>query len=234
VGKGKKAKYKYYYYFVGEGKIGVAVSDQPTGPFKDALGKPLCTQDMPVMKQGGATIDPDVFQDPQTGKYYLYWGNGTIVCAELNDNMTSFKGEPTIVLPRQDKARFHYNEGLYVFYRDGKYYFTWSENDTRSKNYRVRYAISDSPTALVRDGQPVTAAEKTIVLQRDNSKQIFGTGHHAVVQKPGTDEWYIVYHRFQRPRGAKLDWSAGYNREVCIDRLTFDSKGNIIPVKPTL
>ena len=88
--------------------------------------------------------------------------------------------------------------------------------------------------ALSRDGQPVTAAEKTIVLQRDNSKQIFGTGHHAVVQKPGTDEWYIVYHRFQRPRGAKLDWSAGYNREVCIDRLTFDSKGNIIPVKPTL
>ncbi len=186
------------------------------------------------MKDGGATIDPDVFQDPQTGKYYLYWGNGIIVCAELNDNMTSFKGEPQVIMPRKDKARYNFNEGLYVFYRNGKYYFTWSENDTRSKNYRVRYAISDSPTALVRNGQPVTGAEKTIVLQRDNSQQIFGTGHHAVIQKPGTDEWYIVYHRFQRPEGAKKDWSAGYNREVCIDRLLFDEQGNIIPVKPTL
>ena len=186
------------------------------------------------MKNGGATIDPDVFQDPQTGKYYLYWGNGTIICAELNDNMTSFKGEPTVILPRKDKARYNYNEGCYVFYRDGKYYFTWSENDTRSKNYRIRYAISDSPTALVRNGSPVTAAEKTIILQRDDKNQIFGTGHHAILQKPGTDEWYIVYHRFQRPRGPKLDWSAGYNREVCIDPLTFNADGTIQPVKPSL
>ena len=152
----------------------------------------------------------------------------------MNDDMTSFKGEPTVVLPRKDKARYNYNEGAYVFYRNGLYYFTWSENDTRSKNYRVRYAISDSPTALVRNGQPVTAAEKTIVLQRDDAKQIFGTGHHAILQKPGTDEWYIVYHRFQRPRGAKLDWSAGYNREVCIDPLTFNADGTIQPVKPSL
>ena len=98
----------------------------------------------------------------------------------------------------------------------------------------MRYAISDSPTALVRNGQPVTAAEKTIILQRDNDRQIFGTGHHAVIQKPGTNEWYIVYHRFQRPQAPKLDWSAGYNREVCIDRLMFDKDGKIIPVKPTL
>ena len=148
--------------------------------------------------------------------------------------MTSFKSQPVVVLARKDKARYNYNEGTYVFYRDGKYYFTWSENDTRSKNYRVRYAVSDSPTALVRDGKPVTAAEKTIVLQRDNGNQIFGTGHHAIVQKPGTDEWYIVYHRFQRPRAAKLDWSAGYNREVCIDPLSFDAAGGILPVKPSL
>ena len=226
--------YMYFYYFVAEGQIGVAVSDSPTGPFKDALGKPLCSKDMPVMKDGGATIDPDVFQDPQTGKYYLYWGNGTIICAELNDNMTGFKGEPVVVLPRKEKARYNYNEGAYVFYRNGLYYFTWSENDTRSKNYRIRYAISDSPTALVRNGQPVTAADKTIVLQRDDAQQIFGTGHHAILQKPGTDEWYIIYHRFQRPQGAKLDWSAGYNREVCIDPLTFDADGKIMPVKPSL
>ena len=232
VGKGKKAKYKYFYYFVGEGQIGVAVADNPAGPFKDALGRPLITKQHPALQHGGAPIDPDVFQDPQTGKYYLYWGNGTLVCSELNDNMTSIK-QDHIIFTRKDKARYHYNEGPYVFYRNGLYYFSWSENDTRSKNYRVRYLISDSPTAFTLGGHPAQV-ENTIILQRDDDKQIFGTGHHAILQKPGTDEWYIVYHRFQRPRGAKLDWSAGYNREICIDSLTFDSKGNILPVKPSL
>ena len=230
-GKGKKAKYKYFYYFVGDGKIGVAVSDSPKGPFKDALGKPLVTKELEVMKHGGAAIDPDVFQDPQTGKYYLYWGNGTLICSELGDNMTTLKNF-SVIIPRGQKQRFNYNEGPYVFFRNGLYYFTWSENDTRSKNYRVRYAISDSPTALVRNGQPAPV-EKTILLQHNNQEQIFGTGHHAILQKPGTDEWYIFYHRFQRPNAQKLDWSAGYNRETCADRLEFNADGTLKPVVPT-
>jgi beta-xylosidase len=230
-GKGKKTKYKYFYYFVADNKIGVATGDSPAGPFRDALGRPLITKEHPALKDGAAPIDPDVFQDPQTGKYYLYWGNGTLVCSELADNMTSISRDH-VLFTRKDKARYNYNEGPYVFYRNGLYYFTWSENDTRSKNYRVRYLISDSPTALVRNGQPA-AVEPAIVLQRDDDQQIFGTGHHAVIQRPGTDEWYIVYHRFQRPRGQKLDWSAGYNRETCIDPLTFDGEGHIIPVKPS-
>ena len=79
-----------------------------------------------------------------------------------------------------------------------------------------------------------SATRQRHCLQRDDAQQIFGTGHHAILQKPGTDEWYIIYHRFQRPQGAKLDWSAGYNREVCIDPLTFDADGKIMPVKPSL
>ena len=232
VGKGRKAVYKYFYYFVGEGQIGVAVADSPTGPFRDALGKPLISRQHPALKQGGAPIDPDVFQDPRTGKYYLYWGNGTLICSELNDDMKSIR-QDYVILSRKDKARYNYNEAPYVFFRNGLYYFTWSENDTRSKNYRVRYLVSDSPTAFIRNGQEAQV-EKSIVLQRDNDKQIFGTGHHAIIQKPGTDEWYIVYHRFQRPQAAKLDWSAGYHREVCIDALTFDGEGRIVPVKPSL
>ena len=231
-GKGKKQRYKYFYYFVAGGEIGVAVSDSPTGPFRDALGRPLITKQHPALKDGGAPIDPDVFQDPKTGKYYLYWGNGTIVCSELADNMISLKNSQ-VILPRRDRGRYAYNEGTYVFYRNGLYYFTWSDYDTRSKNYRVRYLISESPTQFVRGGQPAQV-EKTVVLQRDDDRQIFGTGHHAVLQRPGTDQWFIVYHRFQRPHAAKLDWSAGYNREVCIDPLTFDSDGKIIPVQPSL
>ena len=234
--------YKYYFYYVAEGKIGVAVADAPTGPFRDALGRPLLSS-VPEGVKGGQVIDPDVFRDPASGKYYLYWGNGFLACSELGDDMTSIR-ETKVLISREDKRKFSYNEGVYVFARpDAKgrmlYYFMWSENDTRSKSYRVRYAISDSPTALVRDGQPVAAAERDIVLQRSDADRIFGTGHHAVLQlrdakgKP-KDEWRIVYHRFQRPDAEKRDWSAGFYREVCIDPLEFNADGTIKPVKPSL
>lgn len=228
VGKRGKPTYKYFYYFVAEGKIGVAVADRPTGPFRDALGRPMLTE-RPEGVRGGQVIDPDVFCDPQTGKYYLYWGNGFLAVAELNDDMVSLKeGTTRILIPRERKRDFHYNEGTYVFYRNGKYYFTWSENDTRSPNYQVRYAVSDSPTALT------GGVSRTVLLAKDGSKGIWGTGHHAVIQRPGTDDWYIVYHRFARPDAIKLGWDAGYHREICIDRLEFNDDGTLKPVHPTL
>ncbi len=228
VGKRGKISYKYFYYFVAEGKIGVAVADRPTGPFRDALGRPMLTE-RPEGVRGGQVIDPDVFCDPQTGKYYLYWGNGFLAVAELNDDMVSLKeGTTRILIPRERKRDFLYNEGTYVFYRDGKYYFTWSENDTRSPNYRVRYTVSDSPTELT------GGVSRTVLLAKDGSKGIWGTGHHAVIQRPATDDWYIVYHRFARPDAIKLGWDAGYHREICIDRLEFNDDGTLKPVHPTL
>ena len=225
---GKKVSYKYFYYFTAGKNIGVAVADKPEGPFKDALGKPLL--DTPPAGIKAQVIDPDVFMDPQTGKYYLYWGNSFLACSELNDDMVSIKeGSTRVLINRPDKRTYGYNEGTYVFYRNGLYYFMWSENDTRSANYRVRYLISESPTEFIRNGKPAQV-ERTVILNQDPSKQIYGTGHHSVLQKPGTDEWYIVYHRFARPESIKLGWSAGYNREVCIDRLEFNDDGTIKPV----
>lgn len=222
----RRPEYKYYYYFVAEGKIGVAVSDSPTGPFKDALGRPLLSE-KPEGAKGGQVIDPDVFQDPETGKYYLYWGNGFLAVSELGSDMVSIKSTK-VLIDRSQKRAWNYNEGTYVFYRQGKYYFSWSENDTRSPNYQVRYLISSSPTDLT------GSVEKQVLLQKDGLNQIWGTGHHSVLQKPGTDEWFIVYHRFQRPGAIKLGWDAGYNREICIDRLEFNDDGTLKPVVPTL
>ena len=226
----KKISYRTFYYFTAGKRIGVAVSDNPTGLFIDPIGKPLL--DKAPAGQSGQVIDPDVFQDPKTGKYYLYWGNSYMAVSELGDDMTSIK-DTKVLIPRDKKREYNYNEGTYVFYRDGKYYFMWSENDTRSTYYRVRYLISDSPTEFVRDGKPAKT-EKTIVISQDPSKQIFGTGHHAIIQRPGTDEWYIVYHRFARPDGVKMGWSAGYNREVCIDKIEFNEDGTIKAVRPSL
>ena len=229
---GKATGYRYYFYFVANKSIGVAVADTPEGPYKDVLGKPLIAQE--TILSPNICIDPDVFQDPKTGKYYLYWGNSYLWMAELADDMTSFvPGTMHELIPRDRIGEYHYLEGSYVFERNGLYYFMWSENITRSAKYRIRYLISDSPTELVRNGQPARVEEE-IILQMDPEKQIFGTGHNSVLNVPGTDEWYMVYHRFTRPEGIKMGLSGGYNREICIDPMYFREDGTIIPVVPSL
>lgn len=224
--------YKYYYYFVANKSIGVAVADKPEGPYRDALGKALLTKE--EINAPNQVIDPDVFQDPATGKYYLYWGNSYLWMAELADDMVSFvPGTMRELIPKARIGEYHYLEGTHVFERDGLYYFTWSENITRSARYCVRYLISESPTEFVRNGKPAKVEEQ-VILQQDPSLQIFGTGHHSVINVPGTDTWYMVYHRFTRPEGIKMGLSGGYNRETCIDPMYFNPDGTIVPVKPTL
>lgn len=213
--------YKYYFYFTAGQKIGVAVADKPEGPFVDS-GKPLVDQ-LPNGVSGGQQIDPDVFTDPQTGKSYLYWGNGYMACAELNDDMISIKPESIKVMTPDDTFR----EGTTVLFRNGKYYFLWSEDDTRSENYRVRYGISDSPVGKI------SVPKSNLVIAKDKETGIYGTGHNSVIQIPGKDEWYIVYHRFNYPKGITMGDAAGFNREVCIDKLEFDKEGNILLIKPT-
>lgn len=217
-----KGNYKYYYYFSAAQKIGVAVADNPTGPFVDS-GKALIDF-KPEGVKDGQEIDPEVFTDPKTGKSYLYWGNGYMAVAELNEDMVSIK-KNTIKVMTPDKT---FREAITVFYRNGIYYFLWSEDDTRSENYRVRYATSTSPTGVL------TIPENNLILAKDPSKGIYGTGHNSVLQIPGKDEWRIVYHRFSRPNGINMGDAAGYHREVCIDTMEFNSDGSIKSITPTL
>lgn len=215
-------EYKYFYYYTGAQKIGVATSDSPTGSFKD-LGKPLIA-DKPAGINRGQEIDPQVFCDPLSGKNYLYWGNGYLAVVELNEDMISIKDQSLKIIPLDGTFR----EGIYVIYRDGTYYFTWSENDTRSEDYRVRYGTSKSPLG------PVEISKDNLILNKVPELGIYGTGHHSVIQVPGKDEWYIVYHRFNIPDGINMGRSAGYHREVCIEPLEFNADGSIKPVVPTL
>jgi arabinoxylan arabinofuranohydrolase len=216
-----KGKYKYFYYFTAAQKIGVAVADAPTGPFVDS-GKPLVDK-FPEGINGGQQIDPDVFTDPKTNKSYLYWGNGYMAGAELNDDMVSLKPGTTKVLTPNKEFR----EGTVVFYRKGKYYFMWSADDTRSENYRVYYGTSATPLGKIE------VSANNLVIAKNKEAGIYGTGHNSVLQIPGKDEWYIVYHRFNYPTGIKMGEAAGYNREVCIDKLEFNADGTIKQVKPT-
>ncbi|HET9656093.1 MAG TPA: family 43 glycosylhydrolase [Kineosporiaceae bacterium] len=201
---------KYYLYFCADTNIGVAVADSPAGPFTDALGKPLVAAGF----RTGQMIDPAVFTDDD-GSSYLYWGNGRAYVVRLNPDLVSF--DPAAV---QDITPSGFNEGSFVIKRKGIYYLTWSENDTRDPNYQVAYAVGTSPSG------PFT--KQGVILSKDVPQGILGTGHHSIVQVPGTDDWYIAYHRFAIPGGD------GMHRETTIDRLQFTSTNLIAPVVPTL
>lgn len=93
---------KFYYYVPmnqknGGNAIGVAVSDSPTGPFKDAIGAPLLT--------GYGYIDPTVFVDDD-GQAYLYWGNPHLWYVKLNPDMLSYDKNVGIVKVPLTKESF--------------------------------------------------------------------------------------------------------------------------------
>lgn len=222
--------YRYYFYYSGHNpltdrkEIGVAVADSPTGPFRDH-GKPIVSESPAGY---GQQIDVDVFMDPVSGKYFLYWGNGYMAVAELNDNLTSIKEETLRVITPEGGTLedFAFREAPYVFYRNGIYYFLWSVDDTGSPNYHVAYGTSDSPYG------PIKVADKCVILAQDPAKEIYGPAHNSVLNVPGTDEWYIVYHRINK-NYIDREKQPGVHREVCIDRLEFNPDGTIRRVQPT-
>lgn len=228
--KETKDGYRYYLYFSGNPKngggkqIGVAIADSPIGPFTD-LGHPMITES-PTGR--GQQIDVDVFTDPVSGKSYLYWGNGYMAGAELNKDMVSIKKKTlTVLTPEGGTLQdYAYREAPYVFYRNGLYYFMWSVDDTGSPNYHVAYGTSTSPLG------PIKVATDPIVTIQNPEKEIYGPAHNSVICKPGTDEWYIVYHRINKHYLDK-SLSPGTHREVCIDRLEFNADGTIKRVELT-
>ncbi len=211
---------KYYVFFGANdiqsdsesGGIGIAVADSPGGPYTDYLGKPLIDK----FQNGAQPIDQFVFKD--AGKYYIIYGGwGHCNIALLKDDFTGIE-------PMADGTLYKeitpggYVEGPFMFIRNGKYYFMWSEGGWTGPDYSVAYAVADNPFG------PFERAGK--ILQQDPDIAT-GAGHHSVLNIPGTDKWYIIYHR--RP----LDQTGRNARVVCIDKMELDSDGSIKPVKIT-
>ncbi|WP_394355921.1 glycoside hydrolase family 43 protein [Spirosoma profusum] len=196
------------------GGIGVAVADNPAGPFKDYLGKPLVGQ----IHNGAQPIDQFVFKD-KDGQYYLIYGGwGHCNIARLKDDFTGFLPFPDGTTYREITPK-NYVEGPIMFIRNGTYYFMWSEGGWTGPNYSVAYATSSSPFGPFERVGKILEQDPTVAR---------GAGHHSVIQVPNTEDWYIIYHR--RP----LTETDGNHRETCIDRMYFDEKGAIKPVKITV
>lgn len=211
---------KYYFFFgandVHEGEIGgigVAVADKAEGPYKDLLGKPLIND----IVNGAQPIDQFVFRDKDGQHYMFYGGWGHCNVVKLADDFKS-------LVPFEDGTIYkevtpeNYTEGPFMFIKDNKYYFMWSEGGWTGPDYKVAYAIADSPLGpFKRIGT---------VLQPD-PKIAYGAGHHSVIKIPKKDKYYMVYHR--RP----LDKKGANERETCIDEMKFDKNGFILPVQMT-
>lgn len=195
------------------GGIGVAVADSPEGPYRDHLGRPLIAE----FHNDAQPIDQFVFRDADGTHYLVYGGWGRCNMAVLNDDFTGF-------VPWEDGTLFReitperYVEGPVMFRRNGTYYFMWSEGSWGDGSYTVAYATADRAAGpFVRIGT---------ILESD-PRIATGAGHNSVINTPGTDDWYIVYHRRPIPNEGRD------HRVTCIDRLEFNDDGTIRPVRMT-
>ncbi len=204
---------KFYLYttvtteqFGGGRAIGVAVSDSPTGPFKDALGKPLVGPDWTF-------IDPTVFIDDD-GQAYLYWGNPNFHGVKLKKNMIALDGEIKAFSMTYkafgqmvDPDGSHddcYEEGPWVYKRNGIYYLVYAGYGTPES---ICYSISDSPMSGWK--------YQGIIMNNKNSFTI----HPGIIEFKGKN--YFFYH------GGDLKGSAWNLRAVCVEEFEYNEDGSI-------
>lgn len=213
-----KNKNKYFLFFGANdiqndneiGGIGVAVASKPQGPYKDYLGKPLVDK----FYNGAQPIDQFVFRDKDGQCYLIYGGWRHCNIAKLKSDFTGF-------VPFADKTVFreitpeNYVEGPFMFIRNNKYYFMWSEGGWTGPDYCVAYAIADSPMG------PFKRIGK--ILEQDTNIAV-GAGHHSIIKAPDADKYFIVYHR--RP----ITETHANSRETCIEEMHFDDNDLIKPV----
>lgn len=193
------------------GGIGIAVASKPEGPYKDYLGKPLINE----FYNDAQPIDQYVFQDKDGQYYIIYGGWGRCNIGKLNKDFTALVPFENGELVKEITPK-GYVEGPTMFIRNGMYYFMWSEGGWTNGTYKVAYARSSSLFGPFE--------RETTILESDSSVAT-GAGHHSVMNIPGTDEWYIVYHRRPIPNLGRD------HRVTCIDRLYFEADGSIRKVK---
>ncbi len=196
---------KFYWYVAVEhgtihGKaIGIAVADNPTGPFKDALGKALITNDMTTeTKISWDDIDPSVIVDDD-GQAYLFWGNTVCHYVKLKENMLEMDGP----IQKVDLPKF--TEAPWIHKRKNWYYLSYATEFPE----KIAYAMSKS----VKGPWEYKGILNEIA---GNSN----TNHQAIIDFKGKS--YFIYHN-----GAIPTEGGSFRRSVCVDRLFYNEDGTI-------
>lgn len=196
---------KFYWYVTVEhgsipGKsIGVAVSDNPIGPFKDALGKALITNDMTKhTKISWDDIDPSVYID-HDGQAYLFWGNTVCHYAKLKENMLELDGPiQTIDLP-------NFTEAPWIHKHKNWYYLSYAYQFPE----KIAYAMSKSITG--------PWEFKGILNEIAGNSN---TNHQSIIDFKGQS--YFIYHN-----GAIQPDGGSFRRSVCVDKLYYNKDGTM-------
>lgn len=198
----------------------LAVSDKPDGPFTDLHA--------PWFDLGYSAIDADIFVDDDGTPYVYYSKNGAqdtittgeLYVAKLKKDLSGLDGEPIFVSEASqdwEKVRWNKNrcnEGAFVFKHDGRYYMTYSANDTGYEYYGIGVSMADHPLG------PWRKCDDNPLMTTDLEKGISSPGHNSIVKAPD-GSLYIIYHRHADPHCQKPNW----DRVVCMDKLYFDDNG---------
>jgi beta-xylosidase len=218
-----KYQQRYYMTYSSSGpldsvgfRLGLAVSDQPEGPFRDLY--------VPWIDLGWSAIDAHIFVDDDHIPYLFFdkvgviedpWHlYGIIYMVQLSDNLSEAITEPKLVVQAEqdweaiDRAHpSSCNEGAFVFKYHDLYYLTYSAGHYLSPKYAIGYATADSPFG------PWIKGNDNPLVQKDLSLGISGPGHNSITWSPDRKEMFIVYHVHYDPENPSGD------RQVFIDRI---------------
>lgn len=204
--------------------IGVAVADRPTGPYSDAIGGPLVSDQIEMDNwdysdagQTPFTIDPAVFVDDDEQAYLYYGGYWRLVGARLNPDMISLDGVLQDLHITGTPFDGGYWESPYLIKRDGTYYMIYAAGQNPAT---IDYATSGSPLG------PFAYRGRILGPLPNLAGQDLATNHAGVAEFLG--QWYLVYHWSDGPNGGGT-----YRREVAVEKLFFNADGTIQPVTPS-
>jgi len=202
--------------------LAVAASSSPAGPFA-ATDEPL------YRGPTHADIDLAVFQDPQSGEWFGYWGSGgDAVACRMSPDLLAFDGsEPEVILrawtlPADEQGPYENGaEGQFVVHRDGWYYlFTSGDRCCEyPPSYAVLVARSRSPLGPFERYAEATGRQSSAILEGND--RWTGPGHCSVIRDAAGDDW-IVYHGIDtHPDRRFLTGSGMVRRVMLIDRLVY-------------
>ena len=225
---------KFFWYICAHSRlsrgmaIGVAVSDSPTGPFRDAIGKPL-------FENGSWDhIDPTVMIDDD-GQAWLMWGNPRVYYLKLNEDMISYSGElgmldmteegfgaPSMDKREKDKKyKDNYTEGPWLRKVDASRYKV-----DPAKAYQLLYAAGGVPEHISYSTAPSPIGPWTyagVIMPLCDTKSF--TNHCGVADFKGHS--YFFYHTGKLPNGG------GFGRSVAVEEFKYNADGSFPTIMPT-
>jgi len=184
--------------------IGVGVADTPYGPFKDARGTALLTNDMTTHTPNDwDDIDPAIYIE-DNGDAYMFFGNKVPKVIKLKDNMIELDGEIKVLdLP-------NFTEALWVHKKGEYYYVSYASGFPETIHYAMSKSIN-GPWQY----------QGLLNELAGNSE----TNHQSIIEFKGKD--YFIYHNAAIQHNSTIGAGGRYRRSVAVDKLTYNSDGTI-------